>query len=482
MRSINYVLDHTGKPYLKIFEEISAIPRGSFKEKVIADYVIGYAKRLGLRCYRDDFNNVVIYKDATPGYEDHETIMLQGHMDMIWEKRPGSNFNFDTDPLELMVKDGYLMAKETTCGSDDGVAVAYMLSILEEKEWKHPALECVFTAAEEVGLVGALKFDCSQLKARKMISMDGNTEGTSLVLSAGAVNGDFVKKISRYEVDKAVMKIGIEGLQGGHSAAAMNKEGENAIKVLARIMHYIRKETDIRLDGFEGGTMSTVPSSASASFAIDEKSIARATEIAEKIMGEVKFEHKESDPGISFSVSSSRLKCKALSLKNTDDIISLLYLVPSGCINRSLVFNDLPVTTANLEIITITEDTVTVRYKPKSALKSKMLDQEEQAHMLAELYGFDYVVGGRYFGHNVPIGTPLYNVFKAVYKEETGKDLIPIGAHYGNEIGTFLEKMPYLDVILLVATHYAAHTPDEKLDLKSFDMNYIYLRKILERI
>ena len=146
---MNYVLDHTGKPYAKLFEDISAIPRGSFKEEKIADFVCNFAKDLGLEYTRDSANNIIVRKPASPGYEAHEVVMLQGHMDMIWNKRPDSTFDFEHEGIKLKVTDdGFLMAEETTCGSDDGVAIAYMLAILQDKSLEHPELECVFTTAE----------------------------------------------------------------------------------------------------------------------------------------------------------------------------------------------------------------------------------------------------------------------------------------------------------------------------------------------
>ena len=229
---MKYVLDHTGKPYAKLFEDISAIPRGSFQEEKIADFVCSFAKDLGLSYTRDEANNIVVRKPATPGYEDHEVVMLQGHMDMIWNKRPGSTFDFETEGIKLMVTDdGYLMAEETTCGSDDGVAVAYMLAILQDKALAHPELECVFTTAEEPGLYGVQKFDCSQLKARKYVSMDGNLEGTSLLVAAGGANGRFTKRFQRQPQNAAQLTIRVHGLTGAH-IQFQERQLANAIKTI----------------------------------------------------------------------------------------------------------------------------------------------------------------------------------------------------------------------------------------------------------
>jgi len=477
------VLNHNRKPYAKLFEDISAIPRGSFKEQAIADYVVNFAKDLGLPYTRDNMNNVVVTKSAAPGYEDHETVMLQGHMDMIWAKRPGSTFDFETQSLELMVKDGFLMAKETTCGSDDGVAVAYMLAILADNTLKHPPLECVFTTAEEPGIVGALAFDCSKLKARKYISMDGNMEGTSLLITSGGINGDFARQFQRVEMPgKAALKITISGLTGGHAQIAQNKELANAVKVVTRILYHIKKEVDIDLIRLDGGAVTTIPINATAKIALTVADMDRAVEIAETVAAEVKREHNESDPGLTVTTARFDTAESAMERGASDSVINLLYLQPVGLVNSSLVFKGLPITSIALEVISTSENEIVWRYKPQSALKSKVLDMEEQTRLLGQLCGVEYRTVSRYFGHNIEAGSPLYKVYEEVWYEMTGNHLVPIGAHYGNEIGTFLERMPYLDVILLVATHYDAHTPNERLDLASFDRCYECLVKILERI
>lgn len=480
---MNYVLNHEGKLYAKYFEDISAIPRGSYKEQAITDYLEKFAQDLDLPYTRDKANNVVIRKPATPGYEDHETVMLQGHTDMIWAKRPGSDFDFETQPLEFVIVDGYLMCRETTCGSDDGVAVAYMMAVLSDDTLKHPELECVFTATEEPGIVGALQFDCSQLKARKYISMDGNLEGTSLMIASGGINGDFRKEFTRVEAPgKAALELSISGLTGGHTSNAQNKELTNAIKVMARILYYIKKEVEFGLISFDGGAETTIPTDATARIAIEEKDIEYAIRIAQAVTEEVKAEHKQSDPGISFASASYKTADPVIDPQAADSILTLLYLLPNGLINKSLIYKDLPITSCAVEAATTHGNEFVCRYRPQSALKSKLLDLEEQAHLLGELCGVEYRVFSKYFGHSIEPGSSLYQVYDEVWHEMTGNNIVPIGAHYGNEIGTFLERMPYLDVILLVATHFDAHTPNEKLDLASFDRCYECLVKILERV
>ena len=479
---MKYILDHEGKPYAKLFEDISAIPRGSFKEEKIADFVCDFAKNLGYEYRRDEMNNVVVRKPATPGYEDHEVVMLQGHMDMIWNKRPGSTFDFENEGIKLCIRDGYLMAEETTCGSDDGVAVAYMLAILQDKTLRHPELECVFTTAEEPGLYGVEHFDCSQLKARKYINMDGNMEGTSLMIAAGAANAHYTKRFVREEAAGfAGLDLFVHGLTGAHIQFA-ERQLANAIKVAARIVYYIRKEMPCRLISMTGGSPTTIPVSCMAKIAVKPENIEKAKQIAQKVIKEVKFEHKESDPNMTLDISESAQAASVMPEDATKATIDLLHILPVGLIDTSLVYPNLPISSHVIETIETKEDLITWFYRPTSAITSKMKDMDEESRQFAELFGFEYTVDNYFYGHCVEPGTPLYNVFDEVWFEQNGEHIRPIGAHYGNEIGFFMENIPGLDMILLVATHYQAHTPDEKLDIASFDRCYKCLVEILARI
>ena len=478
---MSYVLDHEGKPYAKLFEDISAIPRGSFKEGKIADFVCQFAENLGLNYTRDAMNNVVIRKPATPGYEDHETVMLQGHMDMIWNKRPGSTFDFEKEGIKLCIRGEYLMAEETTCGSDDGVAVAYMLAVLQDDTLKHPALECVFTTAEEPGLYGVQAFDCSQLKARKYINMDGNMEGTSLMIAAGASNAHYTRRFVREEAPGCVaLELHVHGLTGAHIQFA-ERQLANAIKVAARMLYYIRKEVPCRLISLEGGSPTTIPVFCKARVAVAPEDVSKVRDIAQRVMGEVKFEHKESDPGATLDITELGAAGRVVPEADTKAIVDLLHILPVGLVDTSLVYPNLPISSHVIETIETQEDLITWFYRPTSAITSKMLDMDEQSRQLAELFGMEYKVDNYFYGHCVEPGTPLYNIFDEVWFEQNGVHIKPIGAHYGNEIGFFMKNMPWLDMILLVATHYQAHTPDEKLDIASFDRCYKALVEILAR-
>ena len=217
------------KPYCFYFNEIAKIPHGSFDEEKIADYVYNFGLESGLETIRDEYNNIIIYKEASKGYEDSAPLLLQAHLDMVCEKNGDSDHDFKKDPLDLYVEDGFLKARGTTLGADDGAGVAYILSILADDKLSHPKLECVFTVQEEVGLCGALNLNTSLIKSRRMISLDGNGEVTTVITSAGGCVVTQSLDLKYIPNDKPCYKLFITGLSGGHSGNDIHLEKGNLL-------------------------------------------------------------------------------------------------------------------------------------------------------------------------------------------------------------------------------------------------------------
>ena len=218
--------------YLDFFKALAAIPHGSGNTKAISDYCVDFAKRRGLRYLQDENNNVIIWKDATNGSD--ETVILQGHLDMVCVQRDGRNIDFLKDGLRLKTDGDFLFAEGTTLGGDDGIAVAYALAILDSDTLRHPNLEVVFTVDEEIGMLGAAALDLSPLKGKMLINVDSEEEGTLLTSCAGGVRAD-LKWTAAGEKAAAgdCLRISIDGLPGGHSGTEIDKQHENAVLVLA---------------------------------------------------------------------------------------------------------------------------------------------------------------------------------------------------------------------------------------------------------
>ena len=240
------------------FEEVSAIPRGSGNEKGISDFLVAFAKERGLDVYQDEVYNVIIRKPASAGAENAPTVMLQGHIDMVCDKLGSVEHDFTTDGIDLVVKDGVLTANGTTLGADNGIAVALMLTVLDDDSIVHPALECVFTTDEETGLVGAETLDKSQISARTMINLDSEEEGVATVSCAGGVVVTYTCPIVREHKTGSTLTLDISGLLGGHSGSDINLERGNGNLIMARIIDRLTSPPSLALTAAPRTTPSTV--------------------------------------------------------------------------------------------------------------------------------------------------------------------------------------------------------------------------------
>ncbi len=227
------------------FEKLCEIPHGSTNMKEISDYLVSFAKKRNLKYYQDEAYNVVIYKEASAGYEDAPITILQGHCDMVAEKTPDSNHDFTKDGLKLKVEGDYLTAEGTTLGGDDGIAVAYMLAVLDDDTLKHPALECVITTDEEIGLLGAKALDTSVLKGTHMINMDSEEEGYLWISCAGGLSGTSRIPVEYQEMEGVVTEVLIDGLNGGHSGAEIDKNRANANKLMGLFLYELGQKLHI---------------------------------------------------------------------------------------------------------------------------------------------------------------------------------------------------------------------------------------------
>ena len=303
------VLDWS-KPYHRFFEEMTRIPHGSHHEKQYSDYLVNFAEKHHFRYKQYPIGNVIIYKEASAGYEDHPTVVLQSHMDMVWEKRPGTEHHFETDPLKLYIKDGWLYADGTTLGADDGTGVAYMLSVLDDPELKHPALECIFTVQEETGLDGAFALEPEDIKGRRYISLDDGGGGyLTTITSAGGMGWKGRIAVPEEPVPETFTgyRLFVTGLTGGHSGECIDEEKGNAIKLAARTIKAIQMQGTCRIAGFTGGDKdNAIPRECTVLFAVDfqeEKVRKTVEEELKKIRQELKF----SDAAVEIQVEKQEL-------------------------------------------------------------------------------------------------------------------------------------------------------------------------------
>ena len=466
------------------FEDISAIPRGSANEKAISDYLVAFAEERNLWYHRDALFNVIIKKPASAGAKEKPAVMLQGHTDMVCEKLAGVAHDFTTDPLDLIIKDGVLSANGTTLGGDNGAAVACMLAILDDDTLTHPALECVFTTQEEIGLNGAEALDKSLLSARTMINLDSEDEGVATVSCAGGLRFGLTRPITRSKKEGMLLHLEATGLLGGHSGTDINKEHQNANLLMARMINHLFHNTDALLVDFNGGTKdNAIPRETSATlFYSDEVAAKNAENLALALSADFSSEICPYEPAFQFLVSTENGTADVISAEDGKAFITAMCLAPNGVHFRNMNLDGFTVTSLNLGIAATDETSASLVFAPRSSVATLMSALKEKLCLLAETFGFEVSMHGEYPGWSFAEVSPIRDVFVQSYKELFHDDLKIEAIHAGLECGLFSDAIPGLDAIAVGPTIRGCHTPDEHLPLDSFERFYELLTDVLKKL
>ena len=466
------------------FEDISAIPRGSANEKAISDYLVAFAEERNLWYHRDALFNVIIKKPASAGAKEKPAVMLQGHTDMVCEKLAGVAHDFTTDPLDLIIKDGVLSANGTTLGGDNGAAVACMLAILDDDTLTHPALECVFTTQEEIGLNGAEALDKSLLSARTMINLDSEDEGVATVSCAGGLRFGLTRPITRSKKEGMLLHLEATGLLGGHSGTDINKEHQNANLLMARMINHLFHNTDALLVDFNGGTKdNAIPRETSATlFYSDEVAAKNAENLALALSADFSSEICPYEPAFQFLVSTENGTADVISAEDGKAFITAMCLAPNGVQFRNMNLDGVTVTSLNLGIAATDETSASLVFAPRSSVATLMSALKEKLCLLAETFGFEVSMHGEYPGWSFAEVSPIRDVFVQSYKELFHDDLKIEAIHAGLECGLFSDAIPGLDAIAVGPTIRGCHTPDEHLPLDSFERFYELLTDVLKKL
>ncbi len=469
---------------IEYFKKISQIPRASFQEEKIADYLVSFANERELVVYRDEMHNVIIYKAASEGYEDHAPIMLQGHTDMVAEKNEDSLHDFEKDPIEIIEKDGWFHANKTTLGADDGVAVAYMLAVLDDKSLKHPPLECVFTVQEEVGLNGAVNLDFSKLSATRLIGLDSSGEYRTTISSSGGTRGEINYPIKYEKTLKTRMTVQVRGLLGGHSGADIDKEKANAIKLAADVLSLLLEDFDIGFSSIHGGLKeNAIPRECDLILGMRGD---QADEILEKLADiekQIQSVYQISDPQISIKGIIEQKDTYVLNGFATKEFSSLLSLLPYGYFQKSLVIKDLVIASANIGRIESNDHQVTIGLSMRAPHSFTLAQINQKVEIICSLCNSHVHFSSGYPGWVYEADSPLRDVITEVYSElHPGSEMELEATHGGLELGVWKEKMPQLDIAAIGPIMEDIHTPDERLLLSSFYRTYEHLVKVLERL
>lgn len=465
------------------FEEISNIPRGSGNNTAISNYLVDFAKAHNLKYRKDQAENIIIWKDASKGCETKETVILQGHMDMVCEKEEDSNHDFTKDSLELCVDGDVIYAKGTTLGGDDGIAIAYALAILDDDTLVHPPLEVVITTDEETGMFGAEALDCSDLKGKYFINIDSEEEGTILTSCAGGARVDARFSIGKLKKEGYVMTAKLTGLQGGHSGTEINKNRENAVYMLGRLMTALKhRKVDFRLMNIQGGQKdNAIPRSAEMELLMFD--LEEAKKNVMEIVHELEQEMESSEKDANFSVTfSEKQKVDIIDENVTRKINIFMELMPNGIQRMSAAIPGLVESSLNLGICKSDEHEVRFSYSLRSSKKSYKEYMKNKLKDLIKEVGGVFETYGEYPAWEYRADSKLRDVMVQVYKDQYGNEPKIEAIHAGLECGIVSGKMPELDMVSIGPDTFDIHTTKERLSISSTKRVYRFLLTVLERL
>lgn len=489
------------KGIFKYFSQISKIPRGSGNEKEISDFLVAFAKEKGLEYTQDESNNVIIIKEASKGYENEPAILLQGHMDMVCEKKNESIHDFLKDEIKLIVDGDFVHADGTTLGADNGIAVAYIMAILSDDTISHPRLEAVITTDEEVGMHGAHALDCSNLKAKYMINLDSEEEGYLLASCAGGLRTTCTLPINRVTASGRKIKLSIGGLKGGHSGIDIIHNRENASKLLGRLLFDLRESCSYEVISMEGGFKDNViPREAWAELLITtdknleeensdkseflEKEYQKLNETITELMEVYKKELAASEPDLNYQVEDlGEGEFNPLHPVSFEKVLFMLTHIPNGIQVMSSNIEGLVESSLNLGIFHVLEDKAEFTDAVRSSYGSYKRFISSQLEYLISFLGGEYEVRADYPAWEFKQDSPLRDHMQKIHKEMYGKEMIVQAIHAGLECGLIYEKLPGIDIVSIGPDMYRVHTIEERLNIPSTVRVYKFLEKVIsERI
>lgn len=471
--------------YKKIFyyfSEIAAIPHGSGNVGKLADYLENFAKERNIRYVRDAADNVIFYKDATPGYEKFPTMILQGHMDMVCEKEAGVDIDFLNDGLTLKTDGEWLFADRTTLGGDDGIAVAYCLALLDDENAKHPALECVITTEEETGMDGAKALDGTLLSGRYLINIDSEEENIILCGCAGGARVTGTLPMERVIAGGRTVKVTVSGLFGGHSGAEIHKNRANAVLLLARYLFLLREEVPFLVEEVTGGQKdNAIPRDAAATLLFPEdisaEDIAKAQELAKELTAELIA--AEPEVNLVFSPEEYVEELPVMHPRSFEKFLFLLTQASNGVQVNSSEIPGLVESSLNLGICNMTSEGMELHWSLRSSKASYLRYLKEKMIYLIGFLGGDYEVSGEYPAWEYKKESRLREVYANAYEDMFKTKPEAATIHAGLECGLLGEKIPGLDMISIGPEMRDIHTPAERLQIASAVRIYKLLEKIL---
>lgn len=463
------------------FEEISKIPRESYNEKAISDYLVEFGKKLNLETYQDKYYNVILRRKASQGYENAPGIVIQGHMDMVCEKENDSNHDFKKDPIDLIVDGNKLRANKTTLGGDNGIAIAMGMAILEDKSIKCGTIELLATTSEEIDLNGALSLEPNILKGKMLINLDSEDEGVITVGSAGGVEIDILLPIKKESIsDVNLYTLSLEKLQGGHSGVEINQKRGNANKILVEVLHNLKALTDYSLVEVLGGSKdNAIPRSGKVVIASKND----IKDLITKVANEVKEKYVSFEPEMIFNLETTTVKeVSVLSDTTLDSYIKTIEEIPTGVNTWMKEYPEIVESSDNLAIVKTLDENINIIISLRSSDPEVLKELKEKIASILKENSANFEFSAGYpewkFRAESQLREKALEVYKKLYNEDMKVEVI----HAGLECGAISQNYPDIDFISVGPNLRDVHTPSEYLEIDSTERVYNYVVELINSL
>ena len=469
----------------KHFEDICQVPRPSKKEEQIIEFLLEFGKKNNLETKRDEIGNVLIKKPATPGKENLKTVVLQSHMDMVCEKNNDTEHDFEKDPIIPWIDNGWVKAKGTTLGADDGIGMAAEMALLTSTDIEHGPIECLFTVDEETGLSGAFALQPGFFDGKILLNLDSEDEGEIFIGCAGGIDTLANMSFNKEEVpaDQFAMKIEVKGLLGGHSGDEINKGRGNSNKILNRFLWEINKKYGIRINDFNGGNLrNAIPREASAYITIPKQYKENVRVDFNIYAAEMEQVWSIAEPKIKFELESTDLPSFVIDKKTSDNLMDAIYACPHGVFSMSTKMPGMVETSTNLASVKFDDEKIMITTSQRSDVDSEKYNIAQMVGSTLTLAGAEIEHTDGYPGWAPNPNSEILTVAVDSYKRLFDKEPIVRSIHAGLECGLFLEKYPGMDMISYGPTIHGAHSPDEKLNIKDTAKFYELTKGILKAL
>ena len=465
------------------FEEISRIPHCSYKEEKLSSFLVEFAKERKLEWYQDEKKNVIIKKRASKGKEKAPAVILQGHMDMVCEKLADSNHNFDTDPLELAIEEDWLRANNTTLGGDDGIAVSYMLAILDSGEIQHGPLECLFTTSEEMGMEGAFAVTKEHLEGKYLFNIDGEVEGDLLVGCSGGIVITSTHPIEKEKVlgEAKSFRLKLQGLEGGHSGQEIHKSRGNSIKCIGRILY--SEVENLRILSLKGGSKhNAIPTNSEAEFLLLGENTEEVLEKIHQKAEEIRKEYSVSDPNFEITIEESTVKKEtSWSLETAQEVLKYILAIDDGVIYMDPTFHDLVQTSISSGILS-SDGEVKIVTLLRSSVKSKESEIIDRIKVIAEAFHFTVSDDGGYPAWEYDPDSKLRPIAEKMYQRMFNRDPKVKTIHCGLECGILKRVLTDTDMITYGPDMKDIHTVKERLSISSTERMWEFTLALLDKL